>query len=64
MAGQVASATTSLVDAQIASPWCLLITLVPEKISAMAWYLTRPWRGTPLIRYMGVVVIPMCTSRA
>jgi hypothetical protein len=64
MACQTASTTTSLLDARKAGPWCLLITLHPEKISAMARYSTRPGRGTPLIRYLGVVVIPKYTSRA
>jgi hypothetical protein len=56
MACQAASATTSLVNAQKAGPWCLLITMDPEKTSAMAWYSTRPRRGTALIWYLGVVI--------
>jgi hypothetical protein len=64
MACQAASATTSLVNAQKAGPWCLVITMDPEKTSDMAWYSTRPRRGTALIWYLGVVVIPMYTNRA
>jgi hypothetical protein len=64
MACQAVSATASLLDARKASPWCLLITLDPEKISAMARYSTYHGRGTPLIQFLGAVVIPKCTSRA
>jgi hypothetical protein len=64
MACHAAPATVSLVDDRKAGPCRMLITLDPEKISTMAWYSTHPRRGTPLIRYMGAVVIPMCTSSA
>jgi hypothetical protein len=64
MAYQAALATTSLLDAQKAGAWCLLITLDLEKISAMAWYSTHPGHETPLIWYLGTVVITKCTSRA
>jgi hypothetical protein len=64
MVCQAASGTTSLLDAQKAGPRCLLVTPDPEKISAMAQYSTHPGRRTRLIRYLGAVVIPKCTSRA
>jgi hypothetical protein len=64
MACQAASATVSLVDAQKAGPWCVLITLDPKKIFAMVWYSTCPGHETPLIWYLGAVVVSKCTSRA
>jgi hypothetical protein len=64
MACQAASATTSLIDALKADPWCLPRTLGPEKISLTALNSTHPGRGTPLILYLGAVVMPKCPSRA
>jgi hypothetical protein len=53
MAYQAASATTSVIDALKASPWCLQRTLGLEKISATALNSTHPGHGTPLILYLG-----------
>jgi hypothetical protein len=64
MACQTASATTSLIDALKASPWCLQRTLGPEEISTTALNSTCPRRGTHLILYLGVEVKPKCPSRA
>jgi hypothetical protein len=64
MACQVASATTSLIDALKAGPWCLQRTLGPEKIYATALNSTHHGRGTPLILYLGAEVMPKCPSRA
>jgi hypothetical protein len=64
MACQVASATASLLEALKAGPLCLQRTLDPKKISATALNSTRPRRVTSLIRYLGAVVMPRCSSRA
>jgi hypothetical protein len=64
MACQAASAITSLIDALKAGPCCLQRTLGSEKISATALNSTRPGRGTPLILYLGVNVMPKCPTRA
>jgi hypothetical protein len=64
MACQAASATASLREALKAGPLCLQRTLDPKKISAMAINYTHPRHGTSLILYLGVVVMPRCSSRA
>jgi hypothetical protein len=64
MACQTTSATTSLIDALKAGPWCLQRTLGPEKISTTALNCTCPGRGTPLIMYLGAEVMSKCPSRA
>jgi hypothetical protein len=64
MACQAASATTSLIDALKAGPWCLQRTLGLEKISPTALNSTHPRCGTPLIWYLGAEVMPKCPSRA
>jgi hypothetical protein len=61
---QAASATTSMIDALKAGPWCLQRTLDPEKISATALNSIIPGRGTPLILYLRAEVMPKCPSRA
>jgi hypothetical protein len=53
LACQATSATTSLIDALKAGPWCLQRTLGPEKISATTLNSTRPGHRTPLILYLG-----------
>jgi hypothetical protein len=58
MACQTASATSSLIDALKAGPWCLQRTLGKEKISATALNYTCPGHDTPLILYLGVELIP------
>jgi hypothetical protein len=47
-----------------AGPLCWQRTLDPKEISAMALNSTRPRRGTSLILYLRVVVMPRCSSRA
>jgi hypothetical protein len=64
MACQEASITASLIDALKAGLWCLQRTLGPEKIYATALNSTHPRRGTPLIWYLGVEVMPKCPSKA
>jgi hypothetical protein len=64
MACQAASATASLLEVLKAGPLCLQRTLDPKKISALALNSTRPGRGTSLIPYLGVVVMPRCSSKA
>jgi hypothetical protein len=64
VACQVASATASLRDALKAGPLCLWRTLDVRKISVMAMNSTHPRCGTSLILYLGVVVMPRCSSRA
>jgi hypothetical protein len=64
MAYQAASATTSLIDALKAGPWCMQRILGLEKISTIALNFTHPGRGTPLILYLGAEVMPKCPSRA
>jgi hypothetical protein len=64
MVCQTASATTSLIDALKASPWCLQRTLGPEKISATALNSIRSGHGTPFIWYLGAEVMPKCRNRA
>jgi hypothetical protein len=64
VACQVASAITSLREALKVSPLCLQRTLDPKKISALALNCMRPGHGTSLIRYLGAVVMPRCSSRA
>jgi hypothetical protein len=63
MANQVASATASMREELKASPLCLQRTLDLKKIFATALNSTRPRRGTSLM-YLGVVVMPRCSSRA
>jgi hypothetical protein len=58
MAHQAASATASLREALKAGPLCRQRTLDPKKISMMALNSTYPGRGTSLILYLGVVVVP------
>jgi hypothetical protein len=64
MACQAVSATVSLHDALKAGPFCLQRTLYPRMISAMALNSTRLGHGTSFILYLGVVVMPKCSSRA
>jgi hypothetical protein len=64
MVCQVASATSSLINALNASPWCLQRTLNPEKISTTASNSTCPGRRTPLILYLKTEVMPKSPSRA
>jgi hypothetical protein len=64
MACQAASATTSLQNALKVGPLCLQRTLDPRKISVVALNSTHPRCMTSLILYLGVVVMPMCSSRA
>jgi hypothetical protein len=64
MACQAAFATASLREVLKAGPLCRQRTLDPKKIPAMAMNSTRPERGTSLILYRGVVVMPRCSSRA
>jgi hypothetical protein len=64
MACQAASATASLHEVLKASPLCRQRILDPKKISAMELNSTCPERGTSLILYRGVVVMPRCSSKA
>jgi hypothetical protein len=64
MACPAASATTSLIEALKAGPWCLQRTLGLENISETALNSTRPGRRIPLILYLGLEVMPKCPSRA
>jgi hypothetical protein len=64
MACQAASATASLREVLKAGPLCQQMTLDLKKISTMALNSTRPRRGTSLILYLGVMVMPRCSSRA
>jgi hypothetical protein len=64
MACQAASATTSLREALKAGPLCLQRTLDLKKISMTTLNSTHPGCGTFLILYLGVVVMPRCSSRA
>jgi hypothetical protein len=64
MAYLAASTTASLRDAVKARPWCLKRTLDLRKISVMVLNSTHLGRRTSLILYLGVVVMPKCTSRA
>jgi hypothetical protein len=64
MACQAASATASLMDILKAGPWCLRRTLEPEKIFVTIFNSTHPRRGTHLILYLAVEVMPKCPSKA
>jgi hypothetical protein len=64
MACQVASATASLREVLKAGPLCLQRTLDLKKISTTALNSTHPRHGTSFILYLGVVVMPRCSSRA
>jgi hypothetical protein len=64
MVCKAVSATTSLIDALKASPWCLLMTLNLEKISTIAMNFIRLGCGIPLILYLVVEVMCKCPSRA
>jgi hypothetical protein len=63
MACQAASAIASLREVLKAGPLCRQRTLDPKKISVMALNSILPRCGTSLILYLGVVVMPRCSSR-